>query len=200
MGLYGHSFGGLETGYLISGSPRFVAAIAACGYYNFTSDAGSIMDYLGISREASSGLHMGGTLWEKKNEYIKNSPLFYLDQVTMPVLVMTGEKDNQVPHDQSIELFYGLRRLGKRSWMLNYEDATHFIINKRDVDDFTVRCKQYYDHYLKEEPAPKWMTEGIAASKEGALLGYELDADGSCGVDCKVCQYWNSRQDNKTKN
>jgi len=27
--------------------------------------------------------------------------------------------------------------------------------------DFQIRMKQYFDHYLKDAPAPKWMTEGV---------------------------------------
>jgi hypothetical protein len=33
---------------------------------------------------------------------------------------------------------------------------------------------QFFDHYLKAKPMPKWMKEGIPATKKGIDLGYEL--------------------------
>jgi dipeptidyl aminopeptidase/acylaminoacyl peptidase len=194
IGLYGHSFGGLETGYMITSNSLFAAAVTACGYYDLISDVGTIIDGTGISRGGPAKLHTGGTLWEKPDEYVKNSSIFNLDKVTMPVLIMTGEKDGQVPHNQSVELFLGLRELGKKSWMLSYEDGNHFVISKKDVDDYTIRCMQFFDHYLKGAPAPKWMTRGIPVSEKGTDTGYELDPGGSCGKGCAICQHWNSLQ------
>jgi hypothetical protein len=34
--------------------------------------------------------------------------------------------------------------------------------------------KQFFDHYLKDQPAPVWMKEGIPAVKKGKTKGYEL--------------------------
>ena len=33
--------------------------------------------------------------------------------------------------------------------------------SKENQKDFQVRMKQYFDHYLKGTPAPKWMTNGV---------------------------------------
>jgi hypothetical protein len=30
--------------------------------------------------------------------------------------------------------------------------------------DYAIRMKQYFDHYLKGEPAAEWITQGIAYS------------------------------------
>jgi len=32
--------------------------------------------------------------------------------------------------------------------------------------------KQFFDHYLKDEPMPSWMRVGIPAAKKGKVLGY----------------------------
>jgi hypothetical protein len=33
--------------------------------------------------------------------------------------------------------------------------------------DFQVRMRQFFDHYLKGEPAPAWMTEGVPQIRKG---------------------------------
>ncbi len=63
----------------------------------------------------------GATLWNMPNLYLENSPIFKLDRVTTPILTMNNPKDPLVPYTQGIEFFTGLRRLGKKAWMLQYE-------------------------------------------------------------------------------
>jgi hypothetical protein len=36
----------------------------------------------------------------------------------------------------------------------------------------SIRMRQFFDHYLMGQPAPKWMTEGIPALEKGKDLGY----------------------------
>ncbi|HAN76264.1 MAG TPA: hypothetical protein DCQ31_00075, partial [Bacteroidales bacterium] len=74
---------------------------------------------------------------------------------------------------QSIELFTAMRRLNKPVWLINYNRGSHNITDKRaEQVDFTIRMKQFFDHYLKGAPAPKWMTEGIPALEKGKEFGY----------------------------
>jgi hypothetical protein len=54
--------------------------------------------------------------------------------------------------------------------------------------DFTRRITQFFNHYLKGAPPPKWMTQGRPASLKGIDDRFELDYEGSCGLDCKICQ------------
>jgi hypothetical protein len=71
--------------------------------------------------------------------------------------------------------------------MLQYDDGGHSVKGK-DAVDFTIRLTQFFDHYLKGAPPPKWMTVGIPARLKGIETGYELDPNGSCGKDCKICK------------
>ncbi len=60
--------------------------------------------------------------------------------------------------------------------MLQYDYGDHGLTGA-DVDkaDFTVRLNQFFDHYLKELPAPRWMTKGIPARLKQIDNGLELD-------------------------
>jgi hypothetical protein len=101
--------------------------------------------------------------------------------------------DFNVPFSQAVEMFTALRRLSKPSWLLQYDKGSHCLGDKNDLIDFTTRLTQFFDHYLKDAPAPKWMVEGIPAKLKGIETGYELDPSGNCGKDCKVCKKWVDR-------
>jgi len=40
--------------------------------------------------------------------------------------------------------------------------------------DLDIRMMQFFDYYLKETAAPRWMEEGIDATEKGIDLKYEL--------------------------
>jgi hypothetical protein len=56
--------------------------------------------------------------------------------------------------------------------MLQYE-GNHFPTGK-GVVDFSTRLAQFFDHYLKGAPAPKWMIQGIPAKLRGIETGLEV--------------------------
>jgi dipeptidyl aminopeptidase/acylaminoacyl peptidase len=185
MGIEGHSFGGFETGHLVSGTDIFSAAVSACGYYDLISDAGTLMPS-GLPRNVAYQKQIG-SLWDHPKDYVENSPIFYVDKIKTPLLLIAGEHDGQVPYDQSTELFLALNNLRKISWMLSYDDD-HVIDDNNHEKDYTIRLLQFFDHYLKETPPPKWMTVGIPAKLKMIESGYELDLKGKCSNDCKVCK------------
>ncbi len=61
--------------------------------------------------------------------------------------------------------------------MLQYDKGSHGL-GEEDAKDFNIRITQFFDHYLKGAPAPKWMTQGIPAKLKGIDDGLELDMSG----------------------
>jgi hypothetical protein len=180
MGIQGHSFGGFETNYIITHTDIFAAAMSASGMSDFISCYGSIIGD-GTSRQRQYELYrdrMGGSIWQKRGLYIDNSPVFRANKVTTPVLLMNNKADKDVPFEQGVEFFTALRRLGKKSWMLQYDNYGHDVFDKSALD-FSVRVAQFFDHYLKGIPPPIWMTEGIKAKFKGIKTGLELDKSGT---------------------
>jgi hypothetical protein len=43
----------------------------------------------------------------------------------------------------------------------------HGISQQKNQIDFTVRMKQFFDHYLKGTPAPLWMNNGLPVAMKG---------------------------------
>ncbi|WP_274958042.1 alpha/beta hydrolase family protein, partial [Millionella massiliensis] len=110
---------------------------------------------------------IGGSLWEKPIEYIENSPLFFANKVHTPMLMRHDDADEAVPWYQGIEYFLALRRHGVPVWMLNYNGQPHNLRRYADRLDWDRRMMQFFDHYLKGAPAPRWMREGIPVTDKG---------------------------------
>ena len=62
-----------------------------------------------------------------------------------------------MPWYQSIEYFLALRRLDKPVWFLQYNEEPHGLRGDANKKDFTIRRMQFFDHFLKGAPMPKWM-------------------------------------------
>jgi len=177
IGVQGHSWGGYQIAYLISKSDMFKCAEAGAPVANMVSAYGGIRWGSGLSRMFQyerTQSRIGGTLWEYPLRYIENSPIFYIDKVNTPVLILHNDKDSAVPWYQGIEYFVSLRRLGKPAWLLNYQGEPHWPLKTQNRLDFNIRLSQYFDYYLKGEPMPKWMRDGVPALEMGINQGYEL--------------------------
>jgi len=175
MGLQGQSWGGYQTAFLVTQTGLFKAAMAGAPVSNMTSAYGGIRWGSGVVREfqyEQTQSRIGGTLWDKRELFIENSPIFFVDRVTTPLLIMSNDNDGAVPWYQGIELFTALRRLGKPAWLLCYNGDDHNLLKRPNRQDLSIRMSQFFDHYLKDAYEPKWMKDGIPAVKKGKELGY----------------------------
>ena len=175
MGLQGQSWGGYQTAQLITMTNRYKAAMAGAPVSNMISAYGGMRWGSGLNRQfqyESSQSRIGATLWERPDLYIENSPLFHLPKVNTPLLVMANDKDGAVPWYQGIELYTGLRRLGKPCWMLNYNNDDHNLKRLPNKMDLSMRMRQFFDFYLNNGPQPLWMKEGIEAREKGKEFKY----------------------------
>jgi dipeptidyl aminopeptidase/acylaminoacyl peptidase len=119
---------------------------------------------------------LGGNLWEKPFSFINNSPIFFVHQIHTPLLIMHNDNDGAVPWSQSLELFNAMRRLQKPCWMLVYNNEEHNLKEKSWGNRMdTQRMYQFFDHYLKNAPAPHWMLKGIPAIRKGIDNGLQLE-------------------------
>jgi dipeptidyl aminopeptidase/acylaminoacyl peptidase len=175
LGIQGHSWGGYQTAYLITKTPLFKAAEAGAPVANMTSAYGGIRWESGMSRMGQyekTQSRIGKTLWEEPQKYLENSPLFYLPNVTTPLLMMHNDDDGAVPWQQGIEMFMAMKRLGKPVWMITYNGEKHGLTQRKNRKDWSIRMAQYFDYYLKDAPQPEWMSRGIPVTEK--TLNYGL--------------------------
>ena len=177
IGLQGHSWGGYQTAYLVTQTNRFACAESGAPVSNMTSAYGGIRWGSGMSRMFQyerTQSRIGEDLWEARDKYVANSPLFFADQINTPLLILHNDQDGAVPWYQGIELFVALRRLGRPAWMLNYNGEPHWVMDDYNRRDFAKRMQQFFDHYLLDAPEPQWMAVGIPATQKGEEYGLEL--------------------------
>lgn len=180
MALQGQSWGGYQTAYLVTRTDMYAAAMAGAPVSNMTSAYGGIRWGSGLSRAfqyEKTQSRIGKDLWQGLDLYIENSPLFHIPKIKTPLLMMHNDEDGAVPYYQGIEMFMGMRRLNKPVWLLVYNKEAHNLRKMKNKRDLSVRMMQFFDHYLKGEDAPVWMTQGLSAHKKGKQLGYELDSN-----------------------
>ncbi|MBJ6369076.1 alpha/beta hydrolase family protein [Snuella sedimenti] len=177
IGVQGHSWGGYQIAYLVTKTGIFKAAESGAPVSNMISAYGGIRWWTGLSRQFQyehTQSRIGGTPWEYPMRYIENSPIFNIDKINTPLLILHNDADGHVPWYQGIEFFVSLRRLGKPSWFLNYNDEPHWPVKYQNRKDFNIRMAQFFDHYLKAAPKPVWMERGVPAVEKGINQGYEL--------------------------
>jgi dipeptidyl aminopeptidase/acylaminoacyl peptidase len=177
MAIQGQSWGGIQVAQLVTMTDMFKAAWAGAPVANMTSAYGGIRWESGLNRQfqyEKDQSRIGGSLWEKPQLYIENSPLFNLPKVKTPLVIMANDADGAVPWYQGIELFTGMRRLGKKVWMLTYNGEAHNLVERRNRKDIQIREQQFFDWMLKGEKPAKWLTEGVPAVKKGKDWGLEI--------------------------
>ena len=164
IGIQGHSWGGYQIAYMVTQTNRFRAAAAGAPVVNMIAAYDGIRWGTGLPRQFQyerTQSRIGGSVWEYPTRFIENSPIFWMDKVQTPVMILQNDGDDAVPWYQGIEFFLALRRLGKQTWLFNYNGQPHGLRNRADQKDYTIRLQQYFDHFLKGAPAPEWMEKGV---------------------------------------
>ncbi len=177
LGLQGQSWGGYETGFLVTQTNMFAAACAGAPVADMVSAYGGIRWESGVSREGQyehGQSRIGGSLWEEPLRFIQNSPIFFADKIRTPLLIMSNDHDGAVPWYQGIEYFSALRRLNKPAWLVCYNDEAHNLVQRKNRKDWSLRMQQFFDHYLKGAPMPVWMSQGVPATEKGKTYGFDL--------------------------
>ena len=147
VGLMGTSYGGYSVVSLIAQTNQFQAALAIAPWgVNMTS---TYTHHIGWCETGQARL--GGSPWENRSAYIENSPFFYLDRVSTPLLLVCGTGD-QDGSNQAEEAFVALRRLGKRVELRLYKDESHGTGSwSRDaLEDLYRRVLDWFDSHLAE--------------------------------------------------
>ncbi|MFV2008154.1 MAG: prolyl oligopeptidase family serine peptidase, partial [Longimicrobiales bacterium] len=116
--VYGCSGGGILTTYIVGNTDRFTAASANCPIVNW-------MSAMGTSDAISYMRTFEKPFWEDATEWIDRSPIFYVENVKTPTMLMTGEKDLRTPMGQTEEFYQALQYVGVPTVMIRYKNEWH---------------------------------------------------------------------------
>jgi dipeptidyl aminopeptidase/acylaminoacyl peptidase len=164
IGLVGHSWGGYQTAFVPTQTDIFAAAVAGAPLTELTSMYLSIYWNSGGTDarifEISQG-RMEVPPWQDWESYDMNSPVYHIENLNTPMLVAFGDEDGAVDWDQGTIFYNAARRAGKEMVLLVYAGENHGLAEEANQIDYHRRINEWFAHYLKGEPAPAWMSEGV---------------------------------------
>ena len=167
VGLIGHSWGGYQATFLPTRTNIFAASVAGAPLTDFVSFMGALHWNPGIaelSHWETGQARMEVPYWEDPEGHERNSPIHKVHEMETPLLMAFGNDDGVVDWDQGTEFFNFARRAGKQMVLLVYDGEDHGFRQKANQVDYHRRILEWFGHYLKGEPAPRWITDGIPAA------------------------------------
>jgi dipeptidyl aminopeptidase/acylaminoacyl peptidase len=149
IGIYGGSYGGFMTAYLLTVTDRFAAAVDLFGISNLASYWGD--GAWGYTYGDVAGY--GSFPWNAPEIYAGNSPLFRADKITTPLLLLHGMADANVPTHESEQLYAALQVLDRPTELVLFPDEDHGISGTwtNRVDHRTMML-EWFDLHLRGQP------------------------------------------------
>jgi acetyl esterase/lipase len=153
--LMGQSFGGYAVYGLITQTHRFKAAVSLAGLANLVSLYGAFdprlryrenahEDFFAATLMESAQVAMGNPPWQDLGRYLRNSPIFAVDRVQTPLMIIQGDLDN-VPIQQGEEFFASLYRQGKRADFVRYWGEGHVLSSPANIKDMWERIFAWFN-------------------------------------------------------
>jgi dipeptidyl aminopeptidase/acylaminoacyl peptidase len=170
VGVMGHSWGGFDTMFLATHTKIFAAAVSGAGIADLISNYGNGHWSSGIAETdhiETGQQRMVVPLYDDLDRYVRNSAIFGISTMTTPLLLEAGDSDGTVFWHQSVELYNIARRAKKTVVMLVYNGEDHGLRVKKNQVDYQRRIHEWFGYYLKGEPAPTWITQGVSALQNG---------------------------------
>lgn len=184
IGVHGHSYGGQGVAFIGTRSKMFAAVGMGAGVTDLTADFNHNWGWSYQVRGSGAngfdyyiygqGRH-GTTPWENPELYRFESARTHVPDVTAPFLIMHGTADGTVSFQEGLGFYNALRFNGKNAVLLAYPGEGHGLRGLANRRDLTVRYMQFFDHYLRGKPAPRWMTEGVPFLEKDARRDPEKD-------------------------
>ena len=171
IGVSGHSYSGQGVAFIGVRSDMFAAVGMGAGvtdmYSDFSQNWGWTYDIDGGSGVNAPNYYLYGqgrqavSPWEDPDMYMFESALTHAPDAKAPFLIMHGTSDPTVAFQNALGFYNALRFNGKSAVLLAYPGEGHGLRGLANRRDLTVLFFEFFNHYLKDEPAPKWMTEGV---------------------------------------
>jgi dipeptidyl aminopeptidase/acylaminoacyl peptidase len=142
IGIRGHSYGGYMTMWAETQTQRFAAAVAGAGLSDWQS-------YYGLNDIDEWMIpFFGASVYDDPAVYAKSDPLHYVKAVKTPTLILVGDRDGEVPMEQSVEWWHALQTLQVPTELVVYPNEGHQLIKLADLRDYYLRTFAWFEEWF----------------------------------------------------
>jgi dipeptidyl aminopeptidase/acylaminoacyl peptidase len=144
VGAAGASYGGFMIDWILGHTQRFKALVSHDGVYDQTGEFGGTEELWFPLWE------MGGTPWDKPDDFRKWSPSTYAQDFHTPTLVVHGELDFRIPYSQALELFTALKLQKVPAKLLIFPDEGHWVLKPQNSQLWYSTVIDWLDSWVKK--------------------------------------------------
>ena len=146
IGIRGHSYGGYMTMWAETQTQRFTAAVAGAGLSDWLS-------YYGLNDIDEWMIpFFGASVYDDPAVYAKSDPMHFVKAVKTPTLILVGDRDGEVPMEQSVEWWHALSTLHVPTRLVVYPNEGHLFIKPADARDYTLRTLEWFEEWFAKAP------------------------------------------------
>jgi dipeptidyl aminopeptidase/acylaminoacyl peptidase len=143
LGLFGWSYGGYMAMWAETQTTRFKAIVGGAGIVSWQS-------YYGQNKIDQWMIpFFGASVYDDPAVYAKSSPITFIKDSHTPILILQGERDEEVPAPQAFEFYHAMQTLGVPSQLVIYADEGHGPRQPKNQIDILERMIGWFDKYLR---------------------------------------------------
>ncbi|MBV9718011.1 MAG: S9 family peptidase [Candidatus Eremiobacteraeota bacterium] len=142
LGLFGWSYGGYMAMWAEVQTTRFKAIVAGAGIVNWQS-------YYGQNKIDQWMIpFFGASVYQDPSVYARSAPITFITRSQTPVLVLQGERDEEVPAPQAFEFWHAMETLGVPTKLVVYAGEGHALQKIDNQIDILTQTVTWFDRYL----------------------------------------------------
>src|SRR5438874_4306712 len=146
VGMYGWSYGGFMAMWAQTQTDKFQAYVSGAGISNWQS-------YYGTNRIDTWLIpFFGVSVYDDVEAYRHCSAIEQIKKAKAPMLLLSGERDSEVPVTQSFEHWHALTVLGVPTQLVVYPDEGHVPQQPKNRADVVRRIVGWFDKWLVVPP------------------------------------------------
>jgi dipeptidyl aminopeptidase/acylaminoacyl peptidase len=143
--VYGVSYGGYMTSWLVGQTDRFQAAVAENAVTDLT------MMWTLSDLQSWTEWSFGGRPWEVPNAMRQHSPLTHAHKVKTPTLILHSANDRRCPLPMGRAFHQALLRVGVKTQLVIYPNERHSIAQPRHRADKLQRILAWFDGSTRKD-------------------------------------------------
>ncbi|HZI89470.1 MAG TPA: S9 family peptidase [Candidatus Polarisedimenticolia bacterium] len=142
MAATGGSYGGYLVCWIAGQTGRFACLVNHAGVFDLLAEYGS---------DVTQGRHQayGGEPWDRLEAIDRWNPARFARGFVTPMLVIHGERDYRVPHNQALAVYNIYKAKGVDARLVYFPDENHWVLKPRNSLVWNREVHDWLARYLK---------------------------------------------------